>query len=216
MLNILNYSFENGWGYFANVWNKVEHANVLQTSAGPCGVSAVCTKSRPQLTVSTKYVSLQNTKINLFPEVGNLFVMPKMVDPPQFWIFLPVVPSLGLFDFFPCVFSIVKEQMVDRPLVTLLYPVSLLSGCWDRWSLLKPKYKYRDHLVGQLTNRPQSWISPQLSPVWDHFLCRGLSHTKLACRKRGRPCPTTMWQWRTLSLNCGTLSFASFLHTKHL
>ena len=189
MLNILNYSFENGWGYFANVWNKVEHANVLQTSAGPCGVSAVCTKSRPQLTVSTKYVSLQNTKINLFPEVGNLFVMPKMVDPPQFWIFLPVVPSLGLFDFFPCVFSIVKEQMVDRPLVTLLYPVSLLSGCWDRWSLLKPKYKYRDHLVGQLTNRPQSWISPPVVPSLGSLsMPRPLPH-QVSLQEEGSPLP---------------------------
>ena len=26
--------------------------------------------------------------------------------------------------------------------------VSLLSGCWDRWSSQKPKYQYRDHLVG--------------------------------------------------------------------
>ena len=26
-----------------------------------------------------------------------------------------------------------------------------LSGCWDRWLSQKPKYQYRDHLVGQLT-----------------------------------------------------------------
>ena len=36
---------------------------------------------------------------------------------------------------------------------TLLYPVSLLSGCW---SLQKPKYQYRDNPVGQLTN-----VSPE-------------------------------------------------------
>ena len=30
---------------------------------------------------------------------------------------------------------------------TMLYPVSLLSGCWDRLTQ-KSKYKYRDHLVG--------------------------------------------------------------------
>ena len=39
----------------------------------------------------------------------------------------------------------------------------------------------------------QCWKWPgrwsQLSPVWDHFLSRGLSHTELACRKRGRPEP---------------------------
>ena len=33
---------------------------------------------------------------------------------------------------------------------------------------------------------------PQLSPVWDHFLSRGLSHTELARRKRGRPCQATI------------------------
>ena len=31
---------------------------------------------------------------------------------------------------------------------TLAYPISLLSGCWNRWSTQKSKYKYRDHLVG--------------------------------------------------------------------
>ena len=31
---------------------------------------------------------------------------------------------------------------------TLLYPVSLVSGCWDRWSSQKSKYQYKDHLVG--------------------------------------------------------------------
>ena len=32
-----------------------ETGKVLQTSADPCGISAVCTKSRPELTFSTKY-----------------------------------------------------------------------------------------------------------------------------------------------------------------
>ena len=31
---------------------------------------------------------------------------------------------------------------------TLLYPISLSSGFWDRWSSQKSKHQYRDHLVG--------------------------------------------------------------------
>ena len=31
---------------------------------------------------------------------------------------------------------------------TLLYPISLSSGFWDRWSSQTSKYQYRDHLVG--------------------------------------------------------------------
>ena len=31
---------------------------------------------------------------------------------------------------------------------TLQYPVSLVSGCWDRWSSQKSKYQYKDHRVG--------------------------------------------------------------------
>ena len=31
---------------------------------------------------------------------------------------------------------------------TLLFPVSLVSECWDRWSSQKSKYQYNDHLVG--------------------------------------------------------------------
>ena len=56
-----------------------------------------------------------------------------------------------------CLESLVDETR-DKPepvwsiSSTLLYPDSLLSWCWDRWSSQKPKYQYRDHLVGQLTN----------------------------------------------------------------
>ena len=34
---------------------------------------------------------------------------------------------------------------------TLLYPVSLLIGGWDWWSIQRANGQYRDHLVGQLT-----------------------------------------------------------------
>ena len=34
---------------------------------------------------------------------------------------------------------------------TLLYPVSLLIGGWDWWSIQTVNEQYRDHLVGQLT-----------------------------------------------------------------
>ena len=49
--------------------------------------------------------------------------------------------------------AISKSETIRHSLThsTLLYHVSLLSGCWDRWSLQKPKYQYRDHIVGQLT-----------------------------------------------------------------
>ena len=40
---------------------------------------------------------------------------------------------------------------------TLLYPVSLLFGCWDRWSIF--------HLVGQLTKHTRCCFSPELSGV---------------------------------------------------
>ena len=36
---------------------------------------------------------------------------------------------------------------------TLLYPVSLLIGGWDWWSIQIANEQYRDHLVGQLTTR---------------------------------------------------------------
>ena len=49
--------------------------------------------------------------------------------------------------------AISKSETIRHSLThsTLLYHVSLLSGCWDRWSLQKLKYQYRDHIVGQLT-----------------------------------------------------------------
>ena len=34
---------------------------------------------------------------------------------------------------------------------TLMYPVSLLIGGWDWWSVQRANGKYKDHLVGQLT-----------------------------------------------------------------
>ena len=89
-----------------------------KTSAGPCGVSAVCTKSRPHRTFSTKYVSLSETNF-----------------------------SPGCFHFHVSSWRKTHENYSDRP---------------------------------------------QLSPVWDHFLSRGLSHTELARRKRGRPCQPTI------------------------
>ena len=89
-----------------------------KTSAGPCGVSAVCTKSRPHRTFSTKYVSLSETNF-----------------------------SPGCFHFHVSSWRKTHENYLDRP---------------------------------------------QLSPVWDHFLSRGLSHTELARRKRGRPCQATI------------------------
>ena len=89
-----------------------------KTSAGPCGVSAVCTKSRPHRTFSTKYVSLSETNF-----------------------------SPGCFHFHVSSWRKTHENYSDRP---------------------------------------------QLSPVWDHFLSRGLSHTELARRKRGRPCQATI------------------------
>ena len=51
---------------------------------------------------------------------------------------------------------------------TLLYPVSLLSGCWDRWSSQKPKYHYRDHIVGQLQRgrRSQAETNAQKPKLW--------------------------------------------------
>ena len=48
-----------------------------------------------------------------------------------------------------------------RIISTLLYPVSLLSGCWDRWSSQKPKYQYRDHLADHYSNtRPGTLLYP--------------------------------------------------------
>ena len=90
-----------------------------KTSAGPCGVSAVCTKSRPHRTFSTKYV----------------FFLKQTLAP---------VASTSM--------SVVEEKLM--------------------------KIIREDR--------------PQLSPVWDHFLSRGLSHTELARRKRGRPCQATI------------------------
>ena len=40
---------------------------------------------------------------------------------------------------------------------TLLYPVSLLIGCWDWWSIQRANGQCRDHLVGQLTKELQDW-----------------------------------------------------------
>ena len=34
---------------------------------------------------------------------------------------------------------------------TSRYYINLRSGLWNRWSKQKPKWQYRDHLVGQLT-----------------------------------------------------------------
>ena len=46
---------------------------------------------------------------------------------------------------------------------TLLYHVSLLSGCWDemRWSLQKPKYQYKDIT----TNGATSKFGHQMAPL---------------------------------------------------
>ena len=42
---------------------------------------------------------------------------------------------------------------------TLLYPVSLLSGWWDRWSSQKSKYQWQRSSSGRLTKkRPKSQI----------------------------------------------------------
>ena len=47
-----------------------------------------------------------------------------------------------------------QYKILQSPLntSTLLYPVSLLSGCWDRWSSQKPKYQCGDYLVEHYLN----------------------------------------------------------------
>ena len=54
--------------------------------------------------------------------------------------------------------SLVFTSLVPQVPSKLLYPVSLLSGCWNRWSSQKPNYQYRDHLVGQLTTKFPKWV----------------------------------------------------------
>ena len=50
---------------------------------------------------------------------------------------------------------------------TLLYPVSLLIGYWDWWSIQRANGKYKDHRVWQLY--PLLELSPTVSP-WSLFL----------------------------------------------
>ena len=53
----------------------------------------------------------------------------------------------------------VLSNRLPCPPSTLMYPVSLLSGCWDRsWSSQKSKYQFRDHLVGDQLLAPKNLI----------------------------------------------------------
>ena len=52
------------------------------------------------------------------------------------WLLCKIIPKFSTF----------SKQQLQVTYSTLLYPVSLLFGCWDRWSSQKPKYQYRDHL----------------------------------------------------------------------
>ena len=96
-------------------------------------------------------------------------------------------------------------SLSHRPFGQLGLDPSLLSSVGEKISVRKWEQKiwrkgnstwrksclrwafWRSTVPIQCWKWPGRWS--QLSPVWDHFLSRGLSHTELACRKRGRPEP---------------------------
>ena len=63
---------------------------------------------------------------------------------------------LGTYSLLDILFSITYSQQDPRSLVHCCTIFHLRSGLWNRWSIQIPKGQYRDHLVGQLTTRPQS------------------------------------------------------------
>ena len=96
---------------------------------------------------------------------------------------------------------------------TLLYPVSLLSGRWDRWSQ-KPKYQYRDHLVGQLTSvqlltsqRPNTANCPILLLIFTAHLWVGSpqqpNQRNLNCYVCFTFCQVTYLYFTLQAVSCG-------------
>ena len=108
------------------------------------------------------------------------------------------VSQLGVTDDAPFCSGLVSALLLTSS--TLLYPVSLLSGCWDRWSSQKPKYQYRDHLVGQLTVHGKAKIASDGGRSLTLSLSLSLSFSPLT-RKSRRTTFRPIWLMRILHIS---------------